>query len=508
MKRPALFVFAVTAFGLGLAFGPNRTEAARPKATPAPSAAPAALPTATPEPPQIAIPRLQAALKANPNDRQALAQLAVQYLGLGHPELVLPLTQRLIQLGEKTAQVYFYQGSAEESLGNVKGAVSDLESASNLDPTNVGVLSTLAQLYLRVNRASDAERVANRAVTFNKTVPSAYTVLGVVYASEQKWDQARSEFEQAYALDNKDVSPLLQEAQTYASQKALTSALPVVERAIAADPKNVQALVFKADLLAQQNQLPQASQAYDDAIAASLESQQKVGILVRKAAMYVTAKQPAQAEAVFASAIASYPTEAGAHVAFGEYYLQSKQTAKGTAQLQAALQVNRNEPSALLDLAQISLAAGKAPAAVGYLRQLTGAAPSAQSFALLGQAYLAEHNFTGAKDACGKSFQIQRSPDTLGCVAGSDFSLKNYREAAAIFDVLNNGVKGYLDRQPQLMYMAAKSYAQTNQRAKAIDSYKRLLRAIRPGTKEYKQVQHIITALQSKPAVRTKKGKG
>lgn len=507
MKRPALFACAALALAAALMAGSDRADAARPKATPVPSAAPVAMPTATPEPPQIAIPRLQAALKANPSDRQALAQLAAQYLGLGHPELALPLTQRLLSLGEKTAQVYFYQGSAEESLGNVNAAVSDLESASNLDPTNVGVLSTLAQLYLRANRPTDAERVANRAVTFNKTEPSAYTILGVVYATEQKWDQARSQFEQAFALNNKDVTPLLQEAQTYASQNAVASALPVVERAIAADPKNVQALVFKADLFARQHQIPQAAQAYDDAVAASLNDQQKIGILVRKAAMYGSEKQPAQADAVFTSAIAAYPNESGAHVAYGEYLLQSKQTSKGVAQLQAALAVNKNDPSALMDLAQVNLATNKIPAAIGYLRQLTSVAPSAQAFAMLGQAYLTRHDYAGAKNACGQAFQIQRSPDTLGCVAGSDYNLKNYREAAAIFDVIDRGIKGYLDRQPQLLYMAAKSYVQTNQRAKAIDSYKRLLHDIRPGTKEYKQVQDIIVAL-GKPAPRVKKNKG
>ncbi len=58
---------------------------AAPKATPTPAvtASPAPLPTATPEPPSSAIPRLEAKVKADPNDRDSLTQLAGYYLAGG-----------------------------------------------------------------------------------------------------------------------------------------------------------------------------------------------------------------------------------------------------------------------------------------------------------------------------------------------------------------------------------------------------------------------------------------
>jgi len=119
LKRSLFAVAIAGAFGIARTLGSGKVDAARPArpaASPTASATPAPLPTATPEPPNIAIPRLQTALRANPNDRQALSELAMQYLSINHPELALPLTQRLIAIGEKTAQVYFYQGSAEAAL--------------------------------------------------------------------------------------------------------------------------------------------------------------------------------------------------------------------------------------------------------------------------------------------------------------------------------------------------------------------------------------------------------
>lgn len=503
MKRTLLVASFFAALFAAVIFVPSRADAGlfggRAAATPSPSPAP--LPTATPEPPQIAIPRLIDKLKANPNDRDAMTQLAAQYLGIGRPDLSLPITQKLLQLGEKTAAVYYYDGSAQEALGNIPAAIADLESASNLEPTNLGILSTLTQLYLRVNHSADAERVANRAVTFNKTAPQAYMNLGVVYATEQKFDDARKEFEQAYTLDPKDVTPLLQEAQTYASQNAIPSALTIVARAIAADPKNVQALVFKADLLAKQNNPAAAAAAYDDAVAAASSNDEKVGILIRKAAMYASLKQAAQAEGVFTAAIAQYPTVSAAHTAFGEYWLANHQPVKAEQQFLAALQVNKDDPQALQDLGEYYLSSGKANQAIAYLKHLTDVSPSAQAFALLGQAYITTRNYSAAKEACGKSFQIQRTPDTLGCVAGSDFNMKNYKEASQIFDILDKNVKKFLDGNPQYLYMMGVSYTQTNQKGKAIEAYKRLLKDMRPGTKEYKQIQRSIAMLaRAKPA--------
>lgn len=453
------------------------------------------MPTATPEPANIAIPRLEQKLKANPNDRQAMSALASEFLQIGHPEAALPITQHLLQLGEKTPQVYYLDGTAQESLGNVPAATTDLENASDLDPTNIGVLAQLADLYIRENRMQDAERIANRAVTFNKTVPQAYTTLGSVYASEEKWDQARQEFEHAYALNPKDVSPLIQEAQTWVSQKTLPNALAVINRAITADPTNVQILVFRGDIYAKQHNLAQAASAYADAMAAASTDAQKAGVEVHEAQTYAAANQQAQAQSTFQTAIRQFPAITGIRTAFGEYWLALHQPQRAQQQFTDALRVDKSDVSALLDMARLKMSQNRISDAIGYLKQLTAVAPSAQSYGMLGQAYVENHDFKNAKDACGRSFQMQRTPDTLGCIAGSDFSLKNYKEAAQIFDVLDKDVAAYMNANPQLLYMAATSYTQTNQKGKAVGAYKRLLKDMKPGTKQYKTIQTQMASL-------------
>lgn len=434
-----------------------------------------------------------AKLKANPNDQLAMAQLAAEYLQVSRPDITLQYTQHLLQMGDKTAQVYYYDGFAEEQLGNSSAATYDLEQASNLDPTNFGVLAQLADVYIRTNRFSDAERVAKRAVTFNKNEPAAVLTLGSVYAAEQHYDDARAEFEAAYALNKKDTAPLFQIATTYAEQDNIPMALQTVQRALAVDPRNIQALVFKADLYAKQHDDAHAVEAYDDAVVAASTDDEKVAIMIRKAGYFVQEKKDAQGVAIFQQMVTQFPKVSAGFVAYGGYLAAQRQYGPAVVQWQAALALDPNSSGALLGLGEVSMQAGRLSDSVGYLKRYTQLSPDAQGFALLGQAYSREHDYSGARNACGRSFEIQRSPETLSCVAGADFELRNYKEAAQIFDALDRAAKGFLDQNPQLLYIAAKSYAGSNQCSKAAATYKRLLPMMKKGTKDYDTVRQAAS---------------
>jgi tetratricopeptide (TPR) repeat protein len=475
------------------------------KPTPAPSATPQPLPTATPEPPGIAIPRLLDKLKANPNDTQAMVELAGEYITIGHPEAAAPITQHLLQSGTKTAQVYYLDGTVQDALNNTSGALADLEQASNLEPTNLSVLAMLADLYVKTNQLADAERIANRAVTFNKDAPQAYEALAGVLAAEQKWDDARAQLEKAYALNPKDVSPLVQEAQMWVAQNTIPNALAVIDRAIAVDPTNVQVLVYRAQLFAKQNNVPQAAQAYDDAAAAAVTPDEKAQVLIEKALMYGTARQDKNAQATFQAAIAKYPQISRVHTAYGEYLLNQHNVSAGEKELLAAIHTNKDDVNALYDMAQVEVAQHHISDAASYLKQLADVAPSAQTYAMLGQAYVSLHQYTQARDACGKSFEMARNPDTLGCVAGSDYSLKNYKEAGQIFDALDKGAAPWMDKNAQLLYMEGDTFAHLNQKSKALIAYKKLLKLVPHGSKTYAQVEKQIAGLNHAKPVPAKK---
>ena len=491
--------FAVTQPAQAGLFGGSKSAA-----SPSPSPSASALPTASPEPPQVAIPRLQAKLKANPNDQEAMTQLAGQFLTVNRPDLAAQLTQHLLQMGDKTAQVYYLDGYTMDLLGREDVAISDLEQAENLDPSNLGVLEQLTELYLKANRFTDAERIANRSLVLNKGDAASYSMLGSVYASEQKFDDARAQFQIAASKDPKAAEPLFQIAQTYASQDNIPMALQEIAKVIALDPKNVQALIFKADLYARQHVDEQASAAFDDAIVAAPDDTAKVQIVIHKAAYFVGEKKYSVAEGIFLQGIAQYPKVPAIYVAYGDYFAGQKQFDKAKTEWLAALAIDNNNIDALSRLGQVAMAQQKYSDAVGYLKRVTSAQPDPAAFLALGQAYSYLHDYANSKDACSKAFEIQRTPQFLGCIAGADFELKNYKEAAQIFDVLDNNARTFMDQNPQLLFVAGKCYEQTNQRSKALDAYKRLLPRLTKGSKDYTQVQGLIADL-SKPAATPKK---
>jgi tetratricopeptide (TPR) repeat protein len=503
LKPYALIVFTAIAILIGVASPTPSAQAGglfagKSAATPTPS--PSALPTASPEPASVAIPRLIAKLKANPTDQLSMAQLAAEYLQINRPDIAIQYTQHLMQLGDKSVQVYYYDGLAQEQLGNATAATYDLEQASNLDPVNLGVLAALADIYLRENRGSDAERIAKRAVTFNKTDPAALMTLGSVYAAEQHWDDARAQFEAALVLNPKDPSPIFQIATSYAQQNNVPMALETIARALAIDPRNIQALVFKADLYAHQH-----DDAYDDAVVAAPTDDEKVAILIRKASYFAGEKKDAQAVAIFQQIVTQFPKIPAGFSAYGDYYASVHQYNQATTQWQSALALDPNYPGALLGLGEISMQGGKINDSISYLRRLTQASPDAQGFALLGLAYTRVRDYSGARDACSKSFEIQRSPETLSCVAGADFELKNYKEAAQIFDALDHAARQYLDSNPQFLFMAAKAYEDTRQCSKAVAAYKRILSMpnVKKGTKAYSDVQKAAADVCRTPAKHT-----
>ncbi len=496
MKRFALVTLLALAGGLAAltAASPNAQAGlfgGGKSATPTPSPLPSALPTASPEPPSVAIPRLRAKLQANPNDQQAMTELAGEFLQINRPDLTVQITQHLLQMGAKNAQVYYFDGFAQQQLGNVQASIYDLEQASNLDPTNLAVLAQLADAYLRTNRPADAERVAKRAVTFNPKQSGALMALGSVYAAEQKFDDARAQFEAALALDPKDPAPIFQISTTYVDQNNLPMALTTIDRALALDPKSVQALAFKANIYARQHDDAKTSAAFDDAVVAATTDDQKVQLMLAKASYFLSEKKTQQGEAILQQVTTQFPKVAAGFVAYGDFYAATKQFPKAITEWQAALALNPDEAGALLGMGQVSMQSGKATDSINYLKHYTQVSPDAQGFALLGQAYSMTRDFNGMREACEKSFQIQRAPETLSCIAGADFELRNYKEAAQIFDVLDRAAKQYMDHDAQLLFMAAKSYQAVNQCSKSKDAYNRLLNM--PGFKnqgkEYATVQ-------------------
>jgi len=481
---------AVVAFGVSQPVG----AATKPGPSPAPTAAATAAPTA--EPLDRAIPRLEAAVKADPNDKQSAAQLAGDYMQANRPDLALALTQKLIGGGSKTAQIYYLDGAANLSLGKVKEATVSLEQASNLEPTNIAVLQLLTQVYIRDNRPDDAERIAKRALTFNKDSKDAYENYGFVLATLKRYDEARQQFESAARLDPKDPHPVVLQARVYAEQNAIALANQLYDRAIGIDPKSLEALLGKAQLQASQHLVKDAVATYEQILALQPDDFDRAAVVDEIAKVYAQEKMDDQADVAFRRAIDSYPSITQAHVGYGDFLAAKGDKAGAEREWNLGLGANRDNATALLRLGDLAMANKDWAKAVDLYKRLTEVAASDPGpFLFLGQAYMASQKYEDARNMFKQSYGIQHTPDALVGLAGADEATRNFGEAVQIYEALDKNAPDIVKQNPGLLFGMGKAYQGLNQPQKARDAYARLLAVLQPGTQNYNEVKGLIDGI-------------
>jgi tetratricopeptide (TPR) repeat protein len=477
-------------------------SSAKAKSTPAPaSPSPSASPTATPEPLDVQVPRLEAKLKADPNDKASMTQLAQDYYAINRPDLALGLTQKLLASGAKTAQVYYVDGIANAALQHEKEAISDLENASNLEPTNPAVLGTLTTLYLRANRPTDAERVAKRAITFNKGDENSLVTYGQVLATEQKYDDARTQFEAAAKLAPTDPHPVVLEAQTYASQNAIALAAQTYDRAVAIDPKNAEALAGKAQIAGVAHNVPVAIDTFNKLLALATTDEERAAVNDQMARLYAVEKMNSQADSTYRNTIASYPKVPAAHLNYGDYLAFTKDNAGAVREWTTALGPNRDNADALSRLGDYYKQTSNLPRALDNYKRLTEVAGGdPRPWLLLAGVYAQNHQYDKARDAFRHSYALGRSAEALVGLAQSDFAIKNYKETILIFAALDHNAPNFTKQNPQVLYVLGQSYQKTGDKKGARDAYTRFLAYTKPGSQANAEVKQLIAQMDNAKA--------
>jgi len=500
--RSSIAACALIAFGLTL--GAPSPVSAGPKApppspSPSPSPSVAPSPAATDEPPNVRIPRLQGLLQKDPSDKEAMNQLAQAYYTIGRPDLTVGLTQKLVQLGQKTAQVYYLEGIALNQLGKQKEAIADLEQASTLEPINTSVLTSLATIYLRANRGPEAEKVAQRAIKFNPTDKVAYITYGEVLDAEQKYDEARVQLESAAKLDPKDADPLIVEAKTYEQQNAMALAAQEYDRAIAADPKSQLALLGKARIQATDHDVKGSIATYNQVLPLLTSDVDKVSVMDEMAHLYGVEKMTAEADNEYRLAIQQFPNERLAHVAYGDYLLFTKDTAGAEREWLLAAGPNNDYPDALGRLGDYYGQRKDFTKAITYFKRLTelsGGDP--RVWLTLATAYNVTRQYDKAANAFKQSYAVQRSPEAILGLAQADFLSHNYKECAVIYEAVDKNQPAFTKANPNVLYVLGQCFEDSNQLDKALATYKRFLPYTKAGSQAQKETNAAIASVNAK----------
>jgi len=134
------------------------------------------------------------------------------------------------------ALVYSLQGQLDQATAEYEAA---LRGVLAIDPQNIGIHKSLAQVYLRENRLSEAQQTYRFILSLAPSDPETHFFLGTVYEQQNKRDEAIDEFKAALEINPEYPDALNSLGYLYAEESInLEEAEQMIKKALIYDPDN------------------------------------------------------------------------------------------------------------------------------------------------------------------------------------------------------------------------------------------------------------------------------
>lgn len=211
-----------------------------------------------------AIETLEAYLRAQPADQQAVVLLATAQMTKGRHARAAQLLQEAVKL-QDSPRLRTFLGMTLVGAGKRTDALAELETAFRRDPSQTAAGAALVDLYLSTRQPAKALAVAETLVKRAPNDAQMHTVLGTARAQAGDLVRARASYEQAAKL-----APGFQPAQLYlarldAQTNQLEAATKRLEALLAVNEKNVEALLELGRVAERRGLAPQATRLFEKA---------------------------------------------------------------------------------------------------------------------------------------------------------------------------------------------------------------------------------------------------
>ncbi|MGA2506178.1 MAG: tetratricopeptide repeat protein [Chitinispirillaceae bacterium] len=132
----------------------------------------------------------RAVLRTNPTARGFYERYVALVSVQGTPQEVMQAMNGAIAAGEATVAMYSQLGEIYKKAGNFPKAIQMFEKASQLDPKNGALLSSLAECQAKNGDAEVAAMTYEQAIAMNPAANREYKALGDLYLQLKKTDAA------------------------------------------------------------------------------------------------------------------------------------------------------------------------------------------------------------------------------------------------------------------------------------------------------------------------------
>jgi Flp pilus assembly protein TadD len=267
---------------------------------------------------------------------EAALNLGILLLNEDPAAAVAPL-QRAVELLPTQSRPRTLLGLAYEKCGDLKNAASAYEGALALDPKDIETSLHLAQLYLRQNRAADAERKF-RAVLSSEP-QSQPALVGLAQTLEiEKNPEAADAYQNYLKAQPGDAAAREHLVHLLIANEKYDDALAEMEKTENGGASSVESLKLRADILI-------GEKKWDAAIVA----------LKQAAAMA--------------------PNDAQLRGGLGRTYMQQRDFANAEKELKSAIQLDAKNVTYWKDLASATYLAGEYPTTLAVLDRVAQSEP-------------------------------------------------------------------------------------------------------------------------------------
>jgi Flp pilus assembly protein TadD len=264
----------------------------------------------------------------DPKMPEARLNLGILLLDEDPAAAVAPL-QKAVELLPAQSRPRFLLGVAQERSGNLKAAVASYEGALRLDPKDTDTALHLAQIYLSLNRAADAE--TKFRVVLESEPESHPALLGLAESLEsQNKSEAAEAYENYLKAQPGDAAVRKRLVHLLIANGNSESALAFLEKEEAGKPPSLELLKLRADVQIGQKKWDEAVKTLQQALALA-------------------------------------PQDAQLHGGLGRIYMQKREFPDAEKELKTAIQLDGNKLDYWKDLASNYYLAGNYPAALAVL---------------------------------------------------------------------------------------------------------------------------------------------
>lgn len=295
--------------------------------------------------PDLAVPRLQAALRLQPQSVAALSNLGTALVAVNRHAEAIEKFDSIIAIKPDYADAHARKALALLMSAKAEQAVAAYDRALALQPKEGGWMNNRASALRDLGRFEDALTGFDVALAINPNHIEALVNKGNVLRDLKRPQDAIASYDLALSLDGKNAEALMNRAKALEESGQVAEALAAYDAVLKVNPAMNEAVFLRAFLLQKENRMDEALVGYQAVLAANPKHAEA---LLNRGVIEQSRMQLPQALESYAAAIAIKPQDIGGHVNLGNLLQQLRRYDAAIDSYNNALAINPDHVGALV----------------------------------------------------------------------------------------------------------------------------------------------------------------